>query len=295
MAALVSAAQLGAAVDGISYVGAALSEQGIRVDPQFDVDPGALVGMATTVDLSAYGSMEAMLYGSVVHARSGSAESVGDRLALGERFLQTAVWTQVADAGRMGAALATGSRPRVGYVRVVNPPCCQRCAVLAGKWSAEVAFPRHPGCDCTSVPTTESADHRGLVEDVGPEHIKDLTRGQRLAIEDGADMNQVINSHRAGQRFGRDGMWTREGTTKRAYATHVRQEVARLRGRSVTWSSEQVGRRGAVANYTVRRLGPRATPDAIYRYAPTREEAIRALHAEGYIVGDIKSIARLGA
>ena len=42
-----------------------------------------------------------------------------------------------------------------GYVRMLNPPSCSRCAILAGRfylWNE--GFERHPLCDCTHVPTT---------------------------------------------------------------------------------------------------------------------------------------------
>lgn len=288
--ALMTAAQVGAARDGAAYVAAALAEQGIHPDVLGEVNPVALAGAYDAGGMM-LGSLDSVAYGAVVRARSGSAESLGDRLARGRSWLDMLTVTQVADAGRAGTGAAIAVRPHVGWTRMVNPGCCKRCAVLAGIYSAEIAFDRHPGCLCRAVPT-DSPDRGGLVDSVKPYQVRDLTKAQRQAIADGADMVAVINSDRGRSA---DGMWTTEGTTKRAYATRVRREVARLKQSEVAWTSTNVGRRGAVENYAVRRLGPRPTPAAIYRYAPSREEAVRILHAQGYVVGDFAAVARVGA
>ena len=43
----------------------------------------------------------------------------------------------------------------------------------------------------------------------------------------------------------------------------------------------------------MRRTGPRPTPEAIYKFAPSREEAIKLLAANGYIVADLSKVARM--
>lgn len=290
--ALVTAGQVGAARNSTTYVATALAEQGIAAGAELEVVPQRFAGLASSVDRLTYGSLDSMLFGAVVHARSGAAESIGDRLAVGRSFLDLAVHSQLADASTFATSAGVAVRPRVRYVRLVNPPCCKRCAVLAGKPSGEVAFSRHPGCDCKAVPCGDDTD--GLVADVGPEHIKDLTRAERMAISDGADMNQVINASRQGAKSA-DGLWTSEGATKGSYASRVRLEVARLKGAALKTHSVNVGQRGAVKSYTVRRLGPRPTPEAIYRYGGSREEIVRILHAQGYVTGDLSKVAAIGA
>jgi hypothetical protein len=48
----------------------------------------------------------------------------------------------------------------MGFVRRVNPPCCGRCAILAGRWYRyDSGFRRHPRCDCTLEPTSEGNAH----------------------------------------------------------------------------------------------------------------------------------------
>lgn len=262
---LMTAAQIGAARDGAAYVGQALSEQRITADSAGSVNVGHLTG-AYSVDGQTVGDLDAALYGAVVRARTGPAESLGDRLARGRSWLDIMTVTQVADAARAATGVGIAARPRIRYVRLVNPGCCQRCAVLAGKASSSIAFPRHPGCLCRAVPTGEGKAH-GLVEAVGPEDVRDLTKAQRQAIADGADMNQVINSHRIYvSREGiytpaqsRDGITTTEGATRRGIA----------------------GKRlGAESKKRARRL----SPEGVYRLAPTPEEAIALLRKHGYLL-----------
>lgn len=53
----------------------------------------------------------------------------------------------VTDAARATESVAIAVRPNIFHVRFVNPPCCARCAILAGhayKWST--GFERHPNC-----------------------------------------------------------------------------------------------------------------------------------------------------
>ena len=262
---LMTAAQVGAARDGAAYVGQALEEQRVTVEPVAAVNVSRLVG-AYGVDGQTLGDLGAVLYGAVVRARTAPAESLGDRLAAGRSWLDMATVTQVADAGRAATGVGIAARPGVGYVRMVHPGCCQRCAVLAGKSSRSIAFPRHPGCQCRAVPTGEHPQG-DLVEAIEAKDVRDLTKAQRKAIADGADMNQVINSHRVyTSREGihtparsADGMTTTEGATRRGIAG---------------------GRLGAASKQRARRL----TPEGVYRLASTHEEAIALLRAHGYLL-----------
>jgi hypothetical protein len=237
---LTASAQVGSARNGAAYVPATLAELGQSVPAVAAVVPGALVG-AQSLDGLTYGSLDALLYGAVVHARTVDAGSLPERLAIGGRRLDLLVHTQVSDASKQAASVAMTTRPRVSYVRAVTPPCCQRCAVLAGKFSAPTAFDRHPRCDCIAVPTTDPRSVTLTAPEPG--QIKDLTAAQRKAIDDGADLGRVINSHRAGARS-KDGMTTTE-----------------LKPRT----------------------GQRLTPEGIYRVSATPEEALQRLRDNGYI------------
>lgn len=228
---VVAAAQLGAARNGAGYVGDTLDELGQSVEPEARVRVVAFAEFAS--DGRPLGSL---LEGAKVRAK------VAQSLDAGGAWLDMAAHTQVQDAGRQAASVDMFTRPKVGYVRAVNPPCCQRCAVLAGRFYKVDAFLRHPRCDCFMIPSTV-AQPEGFGQSVEPDQIKDLTKAQREAIADGADMNRVINSHRAGKRS-KDGMTTTE-----------------------------LAKRGQ----------KRLTPEAIYRVSSTREEALRRLSDNGYI------------
>lgn len=197
------------------------------------------------------------LAGLLEYAEQVTSDTPGHRpakLAAGRTWLEMVVRTQVADAARAGLGLGVVTREGVGYTRMVNPPCCQRCAVLAGKtfrWNT--GFQRHPRCDCLHVPT--ALGRPGYVSVVEAGQVKDLTAAQRQALDDGADLGQVLNASR-GRRA--DGMTTSEGTTRRGFAAH----------RMATTSTRSA----------------RLTPEAIYRVASTRDEALTLLRRYGYLL-----------
>lgn len=100
----------------------------------------------------------------------------------------------VQDAGRAAESVSTASR-NVAHVRYVNPPCCSRCAILAGRvyrWSD--GFRRHPGCDCTMIPTTVASPLRQDPEQLVRDGlVTGLSKADRQALSDGADLGQVVN------------------------------------------------------------------------------------------------------
>jgi hypothetical protein len=102
----------------------------------------------------------------------------------------------VTDAARASESVNIAVRPRVGYVRYVSAPCCSRCAILAGRfyrWSA--GFKRHPGCDCTHLPTTDPrSEHRQNPHElVESGQVRGLSKADQKALADGADLNQIVN------------------------------------------------------------------------------------------------------
>src|SRR5699024_4678625 len=165
---------------------------------------------------------------------------------------------------RQAAGVDIVARPQVGYVRMLNPPSCSRCAILAGKWFRwNAGFLRHPNCDCVHVPSTAgslaAAKSEGLIADQY-EYFNSLSESEQddvfgkadaQAIRDGADMNQVVNAHRG---MTRNGNFTSEGT---------------LRG----WASQNL------------KTGQkRMTPELIYNMAGSREEALELLRHHGYLL-----------
>lgn len=102
----------------------------------------------------------------------------------------------VQDAGRAAESVASTVRPRVGHVRYLSPPSCSRCAVLGGRvyrWSD--GFQRHPGCDCTMIPTTLASPDfvHDPVSLMRQGLVTGLSKADQKAIGDGADLNQVVN------------------------------------------------------------------------------------------------------
>ena len=269
----VSRLQLDAATRGAGYGARALADQGLYEAPEAWVDPSSLAGVS-----SRGASLGAALYSAIPHTKDLIAGGMPERVALarGREVLQMSAATQVADAGRTAAGLDTFARPRVGYVRMLNPPSCSRCSVLAGRfYRNNEGFRRHPRCDCIHVPTTrtEAAESEGLVHDPYAyfeslsESAQDKTFGkaQAQAIRDGADLFQVVNAlrgmsyagvsadgSRRGQKVASD--FTREGTTRRAL-----------------WGGTNP-------------KGRRLTPDAIYAQGLPREATLDLLAKHGYLL-----------
>lgn len=101
----------------------------------------------------------------------------------------------VTDAARAAESVAVAVRPDIYHVRYVNPPCCARCAILAGRvyrWSQ--GFERHPGCDCSMIPTTVAApyaqDPDALVRSG---QVRGLSKADQQALAEGADLGRVVN------------------------------------------------------------------------------------------------------
>lgn len=248
--------QVKAASAGASYGAATLAEQGLYEAPQYFVNPQAFGGIASDGR-----TLEGLLYGAVPHVKTLIAGGMAPAQALGQggKFLTTLTRTQVADAGRGAAGVDTATKRQVAYVRMLNPPSCSRCSILAGRvyrWNA--GFQRHPKCDCVHVQTTQvhAANTEGLIHDpyeyfksLSPEEQdRNYTKAGAAAINDGADIFQVVNSRR-GVKPG--GLVTSEGTSKRG-------------------------------NFG--RQGPRATPEAIYAKGLSREATLAELERYGYIL-----------
>ena len=256
----VGGAQYDAALSGASYAASTLAAQGSWEAPRGFVDPRAFVGRS-----SSGASLEAALYSPIPAVKNMLAAGVPLAKALdtGRTYLEQIIKTQVSDAGRAAASVDVAARPSCSYTRMLNPPSCDRCIVLAGRiyrWND--GFKRHPRCDCVHVATMgrslDAARREGLVDDPY-EYFRSLDDeaqdavfgpGSAQAIRDGADIYQVVNSRR-----GVTGLFTTEGTTRR-------------------------GNAGALLRPGQRRM----TPDGIYRTSRTREEALQALRDQGYIL-----------
>lgn len=187
---LTAAAQLGAARLGVAYISEALAQQRQRPSVEASVNPLALSGVASDGR-----PLDTLLYGAVSRARKIEAASTIQRLESGGKWLDLLVQTQVSDAARDASKLAIVARPSVKWVRMVNPPCCQRCAALTGgALQYSHAFKRHPGCDCSMVPTTvANPDWAG--QKLTADDVTDFTQKQKDALAEGANFHSTINDY----------------------------------------------------------------------------------------------------
>lgn len=233
-----------------------------------------------------------------------AATAVEEQLAASEAVPLAIAWqaawprlllstqTALSDTSRVAKQVQMTARPGTGWIRMVRPPCCARCAILAGKRAAspKVGFKRHPGCDCDAVPINNYRSRftdpkvKDAVFDVreyffslsDTEQDRIFTKAGAQAIRDGADPAQVVNARRgmttAVDRFGQTVKVTTEGTTKRGWASdYLRQSYgAQLR--------KQPGSRYMRSD----RL--RLMPEEIYKIAgDDADMALNLLHKNGYL------------
>lgn len=261
-----------AATLGASYGADTLASQGLYEAPQEWVDPSGFAGRS-----SRGFPLEAALYSAAPHVKSLIAGGLDSREAMrrGSSFIGAVAQTQVADAARGAAGVDTFARPNVGYVRMLNPPSCSRCSVLAGRfYKHNAGFLRHPRCDCVHVQTTaaKAATNEGLIHDPyeyfeslsATEQDRLYTKAGAQAIRDGSDLFQVVNSRRGMSYGGVSADGTRRG--QRAVDSFTREGTTR---------------RG---NFRSLSTGQRLTPDAIYAQNLTRARTLDLLRDNGYLL-----------
>jgi len=142
----------------------------------------------------------------------GQGVPVPSALERSGAYLTGLVLTLMADTRRSVYSADIVSRPAVGgYVRMLNPPSCSRCVILAGRfyrWND--GFRRHDRCDCEHVAVAgrKAAEGAGMVSDPY-DYFKSLSKseqdrmfgsGNAQAIRDGADIYRVENVRLRGLR-----------------------------------------------------------------------------------------------
>lgn len=298
-----TAGQLASAAAADGYVDEVVDAEGADPDRVGRVRPEAFAGAAADGR-----PLDSLMLLSLITTKQGIAGglSVDDALMRGLNQALRLSSSEVTQAGRnaVGSSMA-GKRTIQGYVRVVQPPACARCIILAGKeYGWNKGFQRHPKCDCIHLPTTLIArgqSRRGSLSSdryspttrpgqggrgfLDPNaYFNGLSRAEQdrvftaagaRAIREGADMGQVVNARRGmytTTAYGRVLRATREGTTTRGY--FYRQERARAiaRGRVPA----DIGRR-------YRLTTPRLLPEQIFELAESRDEAIAMLRRFGYL------------
>ena len=236
-----------------------------------------------------------LLYESVIKAKVavGNGWSVPQALDSSGKWLTNATGTMLSDTGRSAEKVAGNARKVKLWVRMLNPPSCGRCVVLAGTTSgSDTAFLRHPKCDCRNIPSSESladdvrVDPHAYFESldaVGQAKLMGSEANAR-AMRDGADLNQIINAYRksgavsAAQVNGRSIKFTREGTTRRGYAYSKMSQAQYVKEQG------EVRRRAGVSMRASHRLkAPRMMPETIYEIAKDQADAKRLLSLYGWI------------
>ncbi|MFI5504472.1 hypothetical protein ACFLIN_03795 [Corynebacterium kutscheri] len=186
-----------------------LLAQGYMTEPIGAIDPGAFTGVMPDGDPL---DLVPQAVANRVRERLATGAQPLQAWQAGGKLLATITQTALSDSSRMAKMVAGLARPRTLYVRMLRPPSCSRCAVLAGKrgfW--EQPFQRHPGCDCSQIPVVQGSEDRfvGAAFDgqaffdslPASEQDKLFTRAGAEAIRSGADLAQVVN-----QRSGMSGV-----------------------------------------------------------------------------------------
>lgn len=182
-----------------------------------------------------------MPFGSTLDATPTKAKtaiqagaSVAEALASASSFIGGVSLTMLADTRRDVYQADMVQRPRVtGYVRMLNPPSCSRCVVLAGKrfrWNE--GFRRHPRCDCIHIPASESVAGDMTIDPYAyfnslseKDQAKYFGKLQAEAIRDGADIYRVVN-------LGQKGLGTAAGNKK--YGTPFKRTLEDIYKRGST-------------------------------------------------------------
>lgn len=265
-----------------AYVPAVLEDTGQTraLDTDADVQTGRLVGVtgsgapvAQTLSVAPIRAKQAVERGSTAH----------QALQFTQSWVAGVTLTVLADTIR-GAEGLNRWNHRVGYIRMVNGGACGRCVILAGRfYRTNAGFLRHPRCQCTHVPASESLaadwqtdptsyfdslDEAGQAKLVG-------SQANAQAVRDGADIGQVVNAYgkSAGMSFAQKSPIVREvrrdGTV---------DKFSLVTSRSSSFRSARTARQSSGFS------GLRLMPESIYRTAPNRAEALRLLRINGWIL-----------
>jgi hypothetical protein len=201
--------------------------------------------------------------------------------------LERLLASEVQDAARTASQVELVSRPEwTNYVRMLNPPSCARCAILAGRIYRDLeAFQRHPLCNCVMVPVTDwqAAHDAGLISSANDAFEKGQIGGERTlpdgskrfepglsqsdarAVRDGADMVEVVNATR--------------GTSAPGITNALQTDLFGHRVKATTYGTTK---RAAWRKANPTRL-VRLRPESIYAIAKDHEDAIRLLRLYGYL------------
>lgn len=270
----VAQAQLAAAEAAEPFVAAAMAKQAATAAPLGVLDPRTVAGVASDGrDLD--GLLLQPLIQAFIAIRNGASPAVA--LDMGANALDAITQTQVSDAGRTAVNVAMTAHPRAGAsVRMLVPPSCGRCAVLAGRvyrWST--GFDRHPQDDCVHVPTTENVagdlttDPDAYFRSLTPaEQDRHFGTAAAAAIRDGANLGQVVNARRGAAGLSQPGrLTTAEQKMLRGGRDRGRLQRVDVYGRQVFVTTEGTTRRGLAGKRLIDATGETGTRSRTQRRA----------------------------
>lgn len=268
---ITSTAQTRVAREAQAYVPAVLEDTGQTkaIPPAARTTPAPLVGV--TGDGR---PVDSLLHQAIVYAKSGVKDGLTGHQALkrSQDWLDTVVGTTLADTARQSETLGMGVRPVGGYVRMMTPPSCSRCVVLAGRYYRKNAgFQRHPGCDCRHIPASEGLGDDMLLDPkayfeglTAAEQDRVFTKAGAEAIRNGADVSKVVNARR--------------GMTKSQSGRLVRDQYGVYTTTEGTAAAARAARRAG------RPAPVRLMPETIAELAHSQDEYLRLLRANGYLL-----------
>jgi hypothetical protein len=178
----VTAGQLATAAAADAYVESIIAARGLSSDPAGRVRPEAFAGLAADGR-----SLDTLLDLPLITSKTAIAAGVDEVEAMmtGLQQLLRMAASEVTDAGRAATGVSiAGNRTINGYIRVVNPPACSRCIVLAGReYGWNTGFQRHPRCFPAGVvvsgPRSQAATRRWFQ---GELIVLSTASGQNLAL-----------------------------------------------------------------------------------------------------------------
>jgi hypothetical protein len=311
---LVALAQFAQALTSRDYFDDQARAQDIRTEPRGIVDPRAFAGLAADGrDLRTLLAVAPI----TVKLRTAAGAPRQEAMRAGMAALLRAGVNEAQQAGHNAEFAAIVTQPGFEYhVRILTPPTCGRCAILAGRvyrWSD--GFARHPGCDCQMVPTTVALDAEQITRDPKA-YFDSLSKAEQAkfagseggasAIRAGANPAQVVNVY---AKRNRATTLTKPDGTATTYAPNSGLYEFDMGGKRLQYTNEganvtrgQYGRAmgeqtGQTDAAQRRRNGldptpdqfelsttKRLTPRAIFELADgDRDEAVRLLRRYGYI------------
>lgn len=270
---LVIAGQLTIAQGADAFVRATMAALGVAPQPLL----GTLAATGFAGITSDGRRLDTLLYLPAISVAQARAAGATDEDAMAAGLVQVAriTGTTLADTSRDATQVAMTADPNVKYyTRIVNLPACSRCIILAGRTYAYTEFfRRHDNCDC-EIKALDRVDYEQVQT---PEQIYRSMSPQEQrrvfgvagsqAINEGADMGQVVNSRR-GMLDAHEPTTTEGATVRGFYGRRMRRAGGAV--------DRGTGRYSAVTT-------PRLSPHEIYRRTDDRDEQVALLRANAYL------------